>query len=91
MHALQQVRQNRGSAGVDRMPVDELYDHHLTRNRENIEKSLVNGTCLPQSIFWVEMPKSDGETSLLGVPTVVDRILRQSRRAGFSQPVQYVI
>ena len=32
MRALQQVRQNKGSAGVDRMPVSELYDH-LTKNR----------------------------------------------------------
>lgn len=50
MRALQQVRQNKGSAGVDRMPVSELYDH-LTKNRESIEQSLLNGTYLPQPIL----------------------------------------
>jgi len=77
MRALQQVRQNKGSAGVDRMPVSELYDH-LTKNRESIEQSLVNGTYLPQPILGVEIPKGNGKTRLLGVPTVVDRMLQQA-------------
>ena len=77
MRALQQVRQNKGSAGVDRMPVSELYDH-LTKNRESIEQSLLNGTYLPQPILGVEIPKSNGKVRLLGVPTVVDRMLQQA-------------
>ena len=77
MRALQQVRQNKGSAGVDRMPVSELYDH-LTKNRESIEQSLLNGTYLPQPILGVEIPKSNGKRRLLGVPTVVDRMLQQA-------------
>ena len=77
MRALQQVRQNKGSAGVDRMPVSELYDH-LTKNRESIGQSLLNGTYLPQPILGVEIPKSNGKRRLLGVPTVVDRMLQQA-------------
>src|SRR5574344_1490396 len=77
MRALQQVRQNKGSAGVDRMPVSELYDH-LTKNRESIEQSLLNGTYLPQPILGVEIPKGNGKTRLLGVPTVTDRMLQQA-------------
>ena len=77
MRALQQVRQNKGSAGVDRMPVSELYDH-LTKNRESIEQSLLNGTYLPQPILGVEIPKSNGKVRLLGVPTVVERMLQQA-------------
>ena len=77
MRAFKQVRQNRGSAGVDRMPVKELYDY-LTKNRENIEQSLLNGTYLPQPILGVEIPKSNGKVRLLGVPTVVDRMLQQA-------------
>ena len=60
MRALNQVKQNKGSAGVDRMPVSELYDY-LTNNRESIEQSLLNGTYLPQPILekyfrakWIE-------------------------------------
>lgn len=50
MLALNQVRQNKGSAGVDRMSVSELYDY-LSKNRESIEQSLLNGTYLPQPIL----------------------------------------
>ena len=77
MRAFKQVRQNKGSAGVDRMPVKELYDY-LTKNRESIEKSLLNGTYLPQPILGVEIPKSNGKVRLLGVPTVVERMLQQA-------------
>ena len=77
MRALNQVRQNKGSAGVDRMPVSELYDF-LTNNRESIEQSLLNGTYLPQPVLGVEIPKSNGKVRLLGVPTVVDRMLQQA-------------
>ena len=77
MRAFKQVRQNRGSAGVDRMPVKELYDY-LTKNRESIEQSLLNGTYLPQPILGVEIPKSNGKVRLLGVPTVVERMLQQA-------------
>jgi len=79
MRAFKQVRQNKGSAGVDRMPVGELYDY-LTKNRESIEQSLLNGTYLPQPILGVEIPKSNGKVRLLGVPTVMDRMLQQAVR-----------
>lgn len=77
MRALNQVRGNKGSAGVDHMPVSKLYDY-LTKNRENIEQSLLNGSYLPQPILGVEIPKSNGKVRLLGVPTVVDRMLQQA-------------
>ena len=59
------------------MPVGELYDY-LTKNRDQIEQSLLNGTYLPQPILGVEIPKSKGKVRLLGVPTVVDRMLQQA-------------
>ena len=54
MRALNQVRGNKGSAGVDRMHVSELYDY-LIKNRESIEQSLLNGSYLPQPILGVEI------------------------------------
>lgn len=77
MRAYNQVKRNKGSAGVDGMPVTELYDY-LTNHRESIEQSLLTGTYLPAAILGVEIPKSNGNVRLLGVPTVVDRVLQQA-------------
>lgn len=66
-----------GTAGVDGMPVKALYEY-LTNNRERIESALREGKYLPQAILGVEIPKSNGGERLLGIPTVVDRLLQQA-------------
>lgn len=77
MQALKHVVSNKGSAGMDNMPAKELYAY-LTENRERIETELRLGTYLPQPIRGVAIPKSNGKTRLLGIPTVVDRMLQQA-------------
>jgi RNA-directed DNA polymerase len=78
MHlAYQQVVRNKGSAGVDGMPVSELKPH-LRKEREAIVLSIVQGRYLPQPILGVNIPKPGGKTRLLGIPTVVDRWLQQA-------------
>ncbi|MEI6750723.1 MAG: group II intron reverse transcriptase/maturase [Bacteroidota bacterium] len=77
MTAYRHVLSNKGSAGVDGMQVKELYKY-LTNNRERIELEIRQGKYLPQSILGVEIPKSNGKMRLLGIPTVVDRLLQQS-------------
>ncbi len=77
MHlAYARVMQNKGSAGVDGMQVGELKDY-LKQNRELIAASIVKGNYLPQPILGVPIPKSNGKTRLLGIPTVVERWLQQ--------------
>jgi RNA-directed DNA polymerase len=77
MRAYRQVVSNKGSAGVDGMTVKELYKY-LTNNRARIETELREGKYLPQAILGVEIPKSNGKTRLLGIPTVGDRLLQQA-------------
>ena len=77
MKAYRQVVSNKGSAGVDGMPVKELYAY-LTNNRLRIESELRQGNFLPQAIRGIEIPKSNGKTRLLGIPTVIDRLLQQA-------------
>jgi RNA-directed DNA polymerase len=77
MRAYRQVVANRGSAGLDGMPVKELYSY-LTNNRGRIESEMRLGKYLPQPILGVEIPKSNGKTRLLGIPTVTDRLLQQA-------------
>ena len=75
--AYKQVLANKGSAGVDGMQVKELRSYHPKQWRD-IALRMVKGSYLPQSILGVSIPKSNGKTRLLGVPTVVDRWLQQS-------------
>lgn len=77
MRACRHVVQNKGSAGVDGMTVDELTDH-LSSNREMIIQQVSGGCYKAQPIKGVEIPKSNGKKRLLGVPTVVDRLLQQA-------------
>jgi group II intron reverse transcriptase/maturase len=75
--ALKQVRQNQGAPGIDGMSVDELPDY-LRHHWQEIRARLVAGTYCPQPVRRVEIPKPDGRTRLLGIPTVLDRFIQQA-------------
>jgi len=78
MHlAYQRVVRNKGSAGVDGMQVTEL-KRYVKQHREAIAVSLLNGKYLPEPILGEFIPKDNGKTRLLGIPTVVERWLQQS-------------
>jgi RNA-directed DNA polymerase len=78
MHlAYKQVLANKGSAGVDGMQVSELKPY-IRKEREAIALRMINGCYLPQPILGVTIPKSNGKTRLLGIPTVTDRWLQQA-------------
>jgi len=75
--ALRQVRGNKGSAGVDRMTVDQLGEY-LKQHWPVIRERLLNGTYEPQPVRRVEIPKPDGGVRKLGIPTVLDRFIQQA-------------
>jgi Retron-type reverse transcriptase len=77
MRAYRQVVLNQGSAGVDDIPVKELYAY-LRKNRGQIESDIRAGKYLPKPIRGVEIKKSNGKKRLLGIPTVIDRLLQQA-------------
>src|SRR5439155_6131984 len=80
--ALRQVRGNKGSAGVDRMTVDQLGDY-LKQHWPAIREQLLNGTYEPKPVRRVEIPKPDGGgVRKLGIPTVLDRFNPASGNAG---------
>ena len=72
-----QVVRNKGAAGVDGMTVEEL-GPYLSKNGENIREQLRTRKYKPQPVRRVEIPKPDGGTRKLGVPTVVDRFVQQA-------------
>src|SRR5437763_14327457 len=75
--ALQQVKANKGSAGIDRMTVGQL-DDYLKQQWPVIREQLLNGTYEPKPVRRVEIPKPDGGVRKLGIPTVLDRLVQQA-------------
>jgi len=77
IQALKRVEANKGSHGVDMMPVQTLRQH-IIENWKNIKSQILNGTYEPQPVRRVEIPKPDGGVRLLGIPTVTDRLIQQA-------------
>jgi RNA-directed DNA polymerase len=75
--AYEKVKGNKGSHGVDGMTVDELLPH-LKQHGEELRQSILKGDYEPQPVRRVEIPKPDGGVRLLGIPTVVDRVIQQA-------------
>jgi len=76
--ALQRVKANKGSPGVDGMTVDELPDY-LKQHELEIGEQLRNGTYQPKPVKRVEIPKPDGNgVRKLGIPCVLDRFVQQA-------------
>ncbi len=72
-----QVVRNKGAAGVDGMEYTQLKEY-LLENGERIREQLRMRKYKPQPVRRVEIPKSDGGTRNLGVPTVTDRFIQQA-------------
>lgn len=77
LSALARVEANKGSHGVDGMSVKDLR-RHLVQNWQTIRESIKRGTYEPSPVRRVEIPKPNGGTRLLGIPTVTDRLIQQA-------------
>lgn len=75
--ALQRVRRNKGSPGMDGMRVDDLLPY-LWENWERIRGELLGGSYQPSPVRRQEIPKSGGGVRQLGIPTVLDRFIQQA-------------
>jgi len=72
-----QVFRNKGSAGVDGVSVNELKEH-MRINGDKIVEDILNRKYKPLPVKRVEIPKDNGKKRLLGIPTVVDRVIQQA-------------
>lgn len=77
IRALNRVVRNKGSHGVDEMPVQNLRAH-VIEHWDTMKRELLAGTYQPQPVRRVEIPKPDGGVRLLGIPTVIDRFIQQA-------------
>ncbi len=74
--AYKRVKRNKGAGGVDGMRVDELLQY-LRDKGDEIRESIRAGAYEPQPVRRVEIPKENGKTRKLGIPTAVDRVIQQ--------------
>ena len=75
--AVQNVKRNKGSAGVDGMGVDEI-DRFMRDDWARIREQILARKYKPKPVKRVEIPKDNGSVRLLGVPCVVDRVIQQA-------------
>ncbi|WAG68841.1 group II intron reverse transcriptase/maturase [Clostridium sp. CF011] len=75
--AYKRVKANKGSHGIDGLTVDELL-HYLKEHGQELRQSLLESRYRPLAVRRVEIPKPDGGIRLLGIPTVLDRVIQQA-------------
>jgi RNA-directed DNA polymerase len=67
------VKRNKGAAGIDRVTIDR-YSAKLSEYMMELAIVIRDNTYSPQGVRRVHIPKGDGKTRPLGIPTVNDRV-----------------
>lgn len=75
--AYKKVYQNKGTAGVDGITVDEIAEY-IKENKDRITDKIRKRRYKPQPVKRVQIPKENGKKRNLGIPTVMDRIIQQA-------------
>lgn len=71
--AYKRVKANQGSAGVDGQSIAK-FEEDLSNNLYRLWNRMSSGSYIPPPVRRVEIPKGDGSSRPLGIPTVSDRI-----------------
>lgn len=77
IRALKQVKRNKGAPGIDGLTVEQ-FPAYLKQYWPVIRQQLLDGTYRPKPVRRIEIPKPDGRTRKLGIPTVRDRFIQQA-------------
>ena len=71
------VRRNKGCGGIDKLSCEQMLPW-LMANKDDLIRSLQDGSYRPNPVRRVEIPKDNGKMRLLGIPTVIDRMVQQA-------------
>lgn len=77
--AFKRVKANQGAAGVDAQSIAD-FEVDLSNNLYKLWNRLSSGSYFPPPVRRVDIPKADGGTRPLGIPTVADRIAQEVAR-----------
>ena len=75
--AYKQVMRNKGASGVDRMDCARMLGY-LLEHKDALAESVRQRIYRPNPVRRVEIPKDNGKMRLLGIPTIVDRMIQQA-------------
>ena len=75
--AIHRVKINKGTSGVDKMPVNQI-ETYFNEHKDEIIELIMNKDYKPQPVRRVYIPKANGKLRPLGIPTVIDRVIQQS-------------
>lgn len=76
LKAFKAVKKNRGAAGIDKVSI-EMFERNLTANLLSLMGELKQGRYQPVPLRRVYIPKGDGKTRPLGIPTVKCRVAQE--------------
>jgi RNA-directed DNA polymerase len=76
--AYQLARKNGGAAGIDGVTFDEIEKTGVESFLKDIQQDLIGGTYRPSKNRIKEIPKANGKTRRLGIPTIRDRVVQAS-------------
>lgn len=85
--AYKEIKSNKGAAGVDEVTL-EKFESNLKNNLYKLWNRMSSGTYFPPSVKAVAIPKKDGGTRILGIPTVSDRIAQMVVKMVFENKVE---
>lgn len=75
--AYKKVKANKGSAGVDEVSM-EAFDADRSHHLYKLWNRMASGSYFPPPVKEVEIPKKDGKTRKLGIPTIADRVAQMA-------------
>ena len=87
MRAWKSVRAKGGVGGVDGESI-KSFETKLDRNLYKLWNRMSSGSYHPQAVLRVEIPKGEGKTRPLGIPTILDRVAQEVVRARFEPVVE---
>jgi RNA-directed DNA polymerase len=74
--AYQMVKRNNGAPGIDGITFDDIEQTGVENFLRSIQEKLINGSYQPARNRIKEIPKANGKTRKLGIPTIRDRVVQ---------------
>lgn len=70
------AKQNKGAPGVDGVSFDDIEHEGVQQFLRGLQQELVEGAYRPLPNRRVEIPKGNGKTRMLGIPSIRDRVVQ---------------